>query len=277
MLWRPRSRLSALTRRRPGRRTRPFASVWGSTPASRRSAARAISVSTSCVPRASAPLPRVATYCCRRRRARWSSSLPDGVSVSPLGQRHLKDIDQPEQVYELAIDGVETEALAQPERVPPVSPPDEFRDRLRASIQERVDRELRAAFGDAEEAVASESDDDAEVDALAGRTADLGERISARVEAALRARDHARRRLSEGSQQARCGGSDPSGGRTSSNVFKALEKGAISNAKALSPLPADGGSVSCGHPDGRGCRSGGRGHRRGPRCVRRERDRQCAQ
>ena len=68
-----------------------------------------------------------------------------------------------------------------------MSPPDEFRDRLRASIQERVDRELRAAFGDAEEAVASESDDDAEVDALAGRTADLGERISARVEAALRA------------------------------------------------------------------------------------------
>ena len=120
-------------------------------------------------------------------RSLVGSSLPDGVSMSPLGQRHLKDIDQPEQVYELAIDGVETEALAQPERVPPVSPPDEFRDRLRASIQERVDRELRAAFGDAEEAVASESDDDAEVDALAGRTADLGERISARVEAALRA------------------------------------------------------------------------------------------
>ena len=50
-------------------------------------------------------------------RSLVGSSLPDGVSVSPLGQRHLKDIDQPEQVYELAIDGVETEALAQPERV----------------------------------------------------------------------------------------------------------------------------------------------------------------
>ena len=43
-------------------------------------------------------------------RSLVGSSLPEGVSVSPLGQRHLKDIDQPEQVYELAIEGVETTA-----------------------------------------------------------------------------------------------------------------------------------------------------------------------
>ena len=61
--------------------------------------------------------------------------------------------------------------------MPAEGPGDEFRDRLRASIQERVDRELRAAFGEAEEAVASESDD-AAVDELAGRTADLGELIA---------------------------------------------------------------------------------------------------
>ena len=41
-------------------------------------------------------------------RSLVGSSLPEGVSVFPLGERHLKDIDQPEQVYELAIDGVET-------------------------------------------------------------------------------------------------------------------------------------------------------------------------
>jgi class 3 adenylate cyclase len=119
-------------------------------------------------------------------RSLVGSSLPEGVSVFPLGRRHLKDIDQPEEVYELAIDGVERTTEVEP--VPAERPPDaEFRDRLRASIQERVDRELRAAFGEAEEAVASESDD-AAVDELAGRTADLGETISARIAAALRAK-----------------------------------------------------------------------------------------
>jgi class 3 adenylate cyclase len=113
------------------------------------------------------------------------STLPDGVSVSPLGQRHLKDLDQPEEVYELAIDGVETTAEVEP--VPPAEPQAEFRDRLRASIEQRVERELLAAFGEAEDEVASESDDE-NVDEIAGRTADLGEKISARIEAALRKR-----------------------------------------------------------------------------------------
>ena len=40
-------------------------------------------------------------------RALVGSSLPDGVSVFPLGERHLKDIDEPERVYELDITGVE--------------------------------------------------------------------------------------------------------------------------------------------------------------------------
>ena len=92
-------------------------------------------------------------------RSLVGSSLPEGVSVSPLGRRHLKDIDQPEQVYELAIDGVETTTAAV-EPVPAEGPGDEFRDRLRASINGRVDRELQAAFGEVEEAAASESDDD---------------------------------------------------------------------------------------------------------------------
>jgi class 3 adenylate cyclase len=113
------------------------------------------------------------------------STLPEGVSVSPLGQRHLKDLDQPEEVYELAIDGVETTAEVEP--VPPAEPQAEFRDRLRASIEQRVERELLAAFGEAEDEVASESDDE-NVDEIAGRTADLGEKISARIEAALRKR-----------------------------------------------------------------------------------------
>lgn len=40
-------------------------------------------------------------------RALLGSKLPDGVSVFPLGQRHLKDIDEPERVYELEIAGVD--------------------------------------------------------------------------------------------------------------------------------------------------------------------------
>jgi class 3 adenylate cyclase len=40
-------------------------------------------------------------------RALLGSSLPDGVSVHPLGERRLKDIDEPERIYELEIEGVE--------------------------------------------------------------------------------------------------------------------------------------------------------------------------
>lgn len=40
-------------------------------------------------------------------RALLGSSLPDGVSVHALGERHLKDIDEPERIYELEIEGVE--------------------------------------------------------------------------------------------------------------------------------------------------------------------------
>ena len=33
------------------------------------------------------------------------SSLPEGVSIFPLGERRLKDIDEPERIFELEIDG----------------------------------------------------------------------------------------------------------------------------------------------------------------------------
>jgi class 3 adenylate cyclase len=46
-------------------------------------------------------------------RALLGSALPDGVAVHALGERHLKDLDEPERIYELAIEGVE-----QPEPVP---------------------------------------------------------------------------------------------------------------------------------------------------------------
>ena len=57
-------------------------------------------------------------------RALLGSTLPDGVSVFPRDERHLKGIDEPERVYELGIEGVESEELAAEEEVPlPPSPP----------------------------------------------------------------------------------------------------------------------------------------------------------
>ena len=41
-------------------------------------------------------------------RALVGSAVPEGVAVHPVGERRLKDLDEPERVYELAIEGVET-------------------------------------------------------------------------------------------------------------------------------------------------------------------------
>lgn len=57
-------------------------------------------------------------------RALVGSALPPGVSVFPLGERHLKDIDEPERVYELEIEGVTAEPAAPAPEPPPASPPD---------------------------------------------------------------------------------------------------------------------------------------------------------
>jgi class 3 adenylate cyclase len=88
-------------------------------------------------------------------RALLGSSLPDGVSIHALGERKLKDLDEPERIYELAIDGVE-----QPEEpLPPAAahPGDpeaawerknaELRDRLTEKINEKVYRSLERSFG----------------------------------------------------------------------------------------------------------------------------------
>ena len=48
-------------------------------------------------------------------RALLGPTLPEGVSVFPRGERHLKGIDEPERIYELEIEGVEVEpAIAAP-------------------------------------------------------------------------------------------------------------------------------------------------------------------
>jgi class 3 adenylate cyclase len=125
-------------------------------------------------------------------RALLGSDLPEGVSVFPLGQRHLRGIDEPERVFEIAIEGLDvepTEAAATPAPAP-ASPPaereleqdiarrfDDLGARLAAGIQDRV---LRSLEGKAAEAASGSAVDD-----IAARMESLGADIDARVHAAL--------------------------------------------------------------------------------------------
>jgi class 3 adenylate cyclase len=130
-------------------------------------------------------------------RALIGSGLPDGVSVFPLGQRHLRGIDEPERVFEVAIDGLEHEeaeaAAVEPvvpapvEPAPPAPAGELERDiarrfeglgaRLAAGIQDRVLRSLEGKAGQAS--------DGSGVDDIALRVEAMGAEIDARVRAAL--------------------------------------------------------------------------------------------
>ena len=86
-------------------------------------------------------------------RALLGSSLPEGVSVHALGERRLKDIDEPERIYELEIDGVDQAAGA----LPATSEADaeskwerraaELDARLSEKINESVYRSLERSLG----------------------------------------------------------------------------------------------------------------------------------
>jgi len=123
-------------------------------------------------------------------RALLGSGLPDGVSVFPLGQRHLRGIDEPERVFEIAIDGLDVEPSESAEPAAPATPPvereleqdiarrfDDLGARLAAGIQERV---LRSLEGKADQTVRGSAVDD-----IATRMESLGAEIDARVQASL--------------------------------------------------------------------------------------------
>jgi class 3 adenylate cyclase len=107
-------------------------------------------------------------------RALVGSSLPEGVSIFPLGERRLKDIDEPERVFELEIDGA-----ARPEDPAQTAPPSQEGDlgadfgkrlaaRVQASVKQSVEASLEKALSD--------------VDALADRAAKRPNEIAERVE-----------------------------------------------------------------------------------------------
>ena len=90
-------------------------------------------------------------------RALLGSSLPEGVSVAPLGERQLKDLDEPERIYELEIEGVEqAEAATSPVHDAAPSGSDDWKQRgqelarqLTERINEDVMRSLERSLGGA--------------------------------------------------------------------------------------------------------------------------------
>jgi hypothetical protein len=84
-------------------------------------------------------------------RALVGSSLPEGVSIHPAGERRLKDIDEPERVFELAIDGVEVTQTPAPIANEMDDEWDrrseELRTRMSERINERVLESLERSLG----------------------------------------------------------------------------------------------------------------------------------
>jgi class 3 adenylate cyclase len=115
-------------------------------------------------------------------RALVGSSLPDGVSVYPLGERHLKGLDEPERVYELEIEGVTVTPTPTP-AVPAEATRDDLGKRLEQRIEESVLRLLDSGL----EKLTRKPSADSDIEQLADRGASLDAKIRARVDAALRA------------------------------------------------------------------------------------------
>jgi class 3 adenylate cyclase len=137
-------------------------------------------------------------------RTLTGSALPVGVDVFPLGERHLKDIDEPELVYELEIEGVpqtpaEDAAPATPAEASTVPAPAvgaaEFERRvedLASGMSSRIERQvlssLERSLGSlGDDKPPAQAEEDAGIDAITARAASLSDQIIARIAAALEA------------------------------------------------------------------------------------------
>jgi class 3 adenylate cyclase len=111
-------------------------------------------------------------------RALVGGSLPTGVSIFPVGERRLKDIDEPERVFELEIEGapaprVPGDTASHPPPAASEPPPlDDFGSRLAQRIDARVRERVAASL---EQALS-------DVDELADRAARRPRRIAERLE-----------------------------------------------------------------------------------------------
>ena len=132
-------------------------------------------------------------------RSLVGTTLPDGVAIFPRGERHLKGIDEPERIYELAIDGVDIEEdTDQPPAEAPVpwkqrpvteaGRSEQFGANMAARIQEQVLSFLKGRLAESQAFPAASAAENADIEDIASRMTALGEQISARVDAALAAK-----------------------------------------------------------------------------------------
>jgi class 3 adenylate cyclase len=118
-------------------------------------------------------------------RALVGSSLPEGVSVYPLGERHLKGLDEPERVYELEIEGV---TASRPARAPePPAAVESREEDIGRRIEKRIEESILRMVDAGLEKLAPKQSPGSDVEELAERGASLDEEIRAKVDAALRA------------------------------------------------------------------------------------------
>lgn len=135
-------------------------------------------------------------------RALIGSGLPEGVHLFPLGQRHLRGIDEPERVFEAEIEGLEMPEPrseegekedvvepAPPAPPAPSQPPGARRvetigAEMAEAIQERVLGALEQHFGRARSEASGKKASGA--DDLADRMESLAAEIEERVAAAMK-------------------------------------------------------------------------------------------
>ena len=132
-------------------------------------------------------------------RALVRSALADGVSAVPAGVWHLKDMDGPERIYNLAVDGMETAEPDDPGEGRVQIPPGWEREieerfgkvggRLVANINARLADSLDAIDGNGQRtATARAAVKDENLEHLAARAVDsLEDKLRAGASAALRA------------------------------------------------------------------------------------------
>ena len=110
----PRSTARSPSRAMPGRTASRCGCGWASTRASRPWEANGMSAWAYTAQPASAPQATAARFLCRRRAASSSRDDPiDGVTLLDLGEHQLKDLDEPERLYQLRAPGL-------PEAFPPL-------------------------------------------------------------------------------------------------------------------------------------------------------------
>lgn len=132
-------------------------------------------------------------------RALVGSTLPPGVALFPIGERHLKDIDEPERVYELEIEGVEQGLEA--EELPPAAAgrkrgssrrEEEWEEELEQRVEDFVKRTTQRALqwtsgklGRLASGGGPDRPDSGGVNEMAARADELGKMIEQQIRRAM--------------------------------------------------------------------------------------------